>query len=60
MRKVFADTLYWIATVKPNDPYGPAASEAREQIKDVLSNGHHFQQEGCNVLIHSARSGSPR
>jgi len=21
MRKVFADTLYWIAIVKPRDPY---------------------------------------
>ncbi len=144
MRKVFADTLYWIATVKPNDPYGPAAGEARraigpcvlvttdevlgefltafsksgsemrsravrtvqrllgnrnvrvvaqsresflraldrfdsrpdksysltdcssmnamdaEQIKDVLSNDHHFQQEGYNVLIRSARSGRLR
>jgi hypothetical protein len=25
MRKVFADALYWIATVKPNDPYQRAA-----------------------------------
>jgi uncharacterized protein len=28
MRKVFADTLYWIAIVKPNDPYEPATREA--------------------------------
>ncbi len=32
MRKVFADTLYWIAIVKPRDPYEPAAKEARRTI----------------------------
>lgn len=32
MRKVFADTLYWIATVRPNDPYASAAKEAREAV----------------------------
>ncbi len=36
MRKVFADTLYWIATVKPTDPYGPAAREARRAIGPCL------------------------
>ena len=36
MRKVFADTLYWIATVKPNDPYEPAAREARQAIGPCL------------------------
>ena len=144
MRKVFADTLYWIATVKPNDPYARAAREARqatdsciivttdevlgefvtafskggrnmraravqtvrtllaspkveivaqsresflraldrfsqrpdkeysltdcssmnvmetEGIKDVLTNDHHFQQEGYNVLIRSVASGRSR
>ena len=144
MRKVFADALYWIATVKPNDPYERAAREARqavgscilvttdevlgefvtafcnrgsrmraravatvekhprqprrsgsravaesflqaldrfsnrpdkqysltdcssmnvmdaEGIQDVLTNDHHFQQEGFNVLIRSAQSGSAR
>jgi uncharacterized protein len=138
MRRVFADTLYWIATVKPNDPYEAAARAARqavgpciivttdevlyefvtafaksgtilrqkvvrivhelldnqsvivlaqsresflsaldrfsnrpdkrysltdcssmnvmdaERIQDVLTNDHHFQQEGFNVLIRSA------
>jgi hypothetical protein len=24
MRKVFADTLYWVAIVRPNDPYAQA------------------------------------
>ena len=32
MRKVFADTLYWIATVRPNDSYRQAAKEARQAI----------------------------
>jgi len=32
MRKVFADTLYWIATVMPKDPYELAAREARQTI----------------------------
>ena len=144
MRKVFADTLYWVATVKPNDPYEAEAREARqtvgpclivttdevlcefatalaksgpmlrekavrivkellgsasvkilsqsresflhaldrfanrpdkqysltdcssmnamdaEGIQDVLTNDHHFQQEGYSVLIRSAQSGSTR
>jgi predicted nucleic acid-binding protein len=144
MRKVFADALYWIATVKPNDPYQRAAMEAREAvgpcilvttdevlgefvtafsnggsgmraravrtvrnildspevqvvaqsrhsflraldrfsnrpdkeysltdcssmnamdaegIQDVLTNDHHFQQEGYNVLIRPTQSGSTR
>ena len=32
MRKVFADALYWIATVNPNDPYERAAREARQAV----------------------------
>ena len=32
MYEVFADTLYWIATVRPNDPYQRAAREARQAI----------------------------
>ncbi len=32
MRKVFADTLFWIAIIKPGDPYGAAAREARDAI----------------------------
>lgn len=36
MRKVFADALYWIATVKPNDPYEPAAREARQALGPCL------------------------
>lgn len=29
-----------------------------EQIKDVLTNDHHFKQEGYNVLIHPVVSGT--
>jgi predicted nucleic acid-binding protein len=36
VRKVFADTLYWIAVVKPNDPYAPAAREARQALGPCL------------------------
>jgi predicted nucleic acid-binding protein len=141
MRKVFADTLYWVAIVKPNDSYQEPATQARqaigactlvttdevlfefvntfsnrgrtlrekavqtarkllnnpnvkvvvqsrdsflraldrfskrpdkeysltdcssmnvmeaEGIRDVLTNDHHFEQEGYNVLIRSAPSG---
>ena len=32
MRKVFADTLYWVALIKPNDPYVNAAKKAREAL----------------------------
>ncbi len=32
MRKVFADTLYWVATIKPDDSYEAAAKEARQAI----------------------------
>lgn len=32
MRKVFADTLYWVAIVKQGDPYEAAAKVAREAI----------------------------
>ena len=138
MRKVFADTVYWVAIVKQGDPYEAAAKEARqnmgpcilvttdevldefvtafanggptlrkkavqtvqailnspkaqvvaqsrdsflqalarfsnrpdkdysltdcssmnvmdaEEIKDVLTNDHHFEQEGYNILIRPA------
>ncbi|MGA2065871.1 MAG: PIN domain-containing protein [Thermoguttaceae bacterium] len=32
MRKVFADTVYWLATVKPGDPYEAPAREARQAL----------------------------
>jgi predicted nucleic acid-binding protein len=36
MRSIFADTHYWVATAKPNDPWGPAAKRAKEQVGNVL------------------------
>lgn len=36
MRKVFADTLYWVAIVKPGDPYESAAKEARKTIEPCI------------------------
>jgi predicted nucleic acid-binding protein len=32
MRRVFADTLYWVAVAKPNDAYARAAREARQAV----------------------------
>lgn len=32
MKSVFADSLYWIARVKPRDPWAEAAKEARKKI----------------------------
>jgi predicted nucleic acid-binding protein len=32
MRKVFVDTVYWLATVKPGDSYEVAAKEARQVV----------------------------
>jgi uncharacterized protein len=36
MRKVFADTLYWIATVKPGDPYAAPAKDARKAVEPCI------------------------
>ena len=36
MRMVFADTLYWIAIVRPSDPWGEAARRARSQLGNVF------------------------
>jgi predicted nucleic acid-binding protein len=36
MKPVFADTVYWIAIVKPNDPWRLAASEARGKVATAL------------------------
>jgi predicted nucleic acid-binding protein len=36
MRKVFVDTLYWVAIVKPGDAYKAAATEARKAIGQCI------------------------
>ena len=35
MNLVFADTLYWIASVKPNDPYHNKVKEIKSNLGDV-------------------------
>jgi predicted nucleic acid-binding protein len=32
MKTVFVDTVYWIAVVRPNDPWCKAAQTAKEQL----------------------------
>ncbi|HEY2416129.1 MAG TPA: hypothetical protein VGI40_28060 [Pirellulaceae bacterium] len=32
MKTVFADTLYWVAIVRPNDPWQEPAQRARQEI----------------------------
>jgi hypothetical protein len=36
MKAVFADALYWIARVKPNDPWQDAARRARDALGNVV------------------------
>ena len=35
MKAVFADSLYWIATVKPGDPWAAAAKNAKALLGEV-------------------------
>lgn len=35
MKTVFADTLYWVAMARPNDPWKEAAERAKAQLGDV-------------------------
>lgn len=35
MREVFADTLYWVAVVRPGDPWKDSARQARESLGNV-------------------------
>ena len=36
MKMVFADTLYWVAIVRPNDPWGDPAKKAKSSLGNVL------------------------
>lgn len=36
MKTVFADTLYWVAIVRPNDPWKEPAERASSLLGDVL------------------------
>jgi predicted nucleic acid-binding protein len=35
MKSVFADTLYWVARTRPDDPWGEAAKRARDALGPV-------------------------
>lgn len=35
MKAVFADTLYWVAIVKPNDSWGELAKQAKSSLGNV-------------------------
>ncbi len=35
MKTVFVDTVYWIATARPNDPWKDAATKARRELGRV-------------------------
>ena len=36
MKAVFADSLYWVAIVRPNDQWSEAARKARQELGQVL------------------------
>ena len=36
MKTTFADSLYWIAIVRPNDSWGPSAKAAREKLGEAI------------------------
>ena len=36
MKYVFADSLYWIAVVRPNDPWSDAAKRARQALGEAI------------------------
>lgn len=36
MRTVFADTLYWVAAIRPHDPWCEPAKQARKSLGECL------------------------
>lgn len=36
MKTVFVDTVYWVATAKPRDPWNSAAEQARKALDSAL------------------------
>jgi len=36
MKKVFADSNYWMAVVKPKDPWSEAADHARKSLRHAI------------------------
>lgn len=57
MKKVFADTQYWIAIVKPGDSLAATATAARSLIGEVLteflsalSKGEHMRKQAAKMV----------
>jgi predicted nucleic acid-binding protein len=65
MKTVFADTLYWIAAVKPDDPWSKAAKVAKAALGEVyiittdevlteflaaLSKGEHMRKQAAKMV----------
>ncbi len=56
MRKVFVDTVYWIAIANPKDQWNDEAKNAREQLGDVrLVTTEEVLTEFLTALSRSAR-----
>lgn len=36
MKRVFADSLYWVAMVRPNDAWTDTAKQARQNLGDAI------------------------
>ena len=65
MKTVFADTLYWVATVKPDDPWSNVAKAAKAALGEVfivttdevlteflaaLSKGEHMRKQAAKMV----------
>lgn len=64
MKEVFADTLYWVAVLRPNDPYSDRTRLVKAKptrlsmnamrgrgIREILTDNRHFAQEGFTPLL---------
>ena len=56
MRKVFADTVYWVAIIKPGDPYKVAAEDARKAVGPCIT---VTTDEVLCEFVTAFRSGGP-
>jgi len=66
MKRVFVDTLYWLATTRPNDPWGERARRAKALLGETLlvrtdeilaefltalaKGGEHLRQQGVRMV----------
>ena len=56
MTPIFADAFYWIALLNRREEwYGQVVAVSRalgdRLLTDVLTNDHHFEQEGFRILF---------